>query len=643
MVPTLKRVELLAPAADVEVAKAAIDAGADAVYMGGPAFGARVRASNSLQDIERAVRYAHRYAARVFLTLNTLVYEDEMPAALELARQAYNMGVDALLIQDLGLLEAGLPPIELHASTQCHIDSVEKALFLQSLGFKRLVLARELSLREIAEISQAVKIETEAFVHGALCVSYSGQCYMSCYTTGRSGNRGECSQACRLPYDLVNGRGEVLLRNRYLLSMKDLNADAYIEDLVRAGVSCLKIEGRLKEVDYVKNVTYWYRKRLDAVLRDFPSCVKASQGEVRTDFQPDLQKTFHREYTSFNLSGKREDWAVFETPKAMGCRVGTVRKAELRRSREGFWRLDLQVCASEEEMAFSSGDGLCYVDARGDLQGGNVEKVEKSKGLFLLEMAAPSQNPAELPAEGTILYRNRDKVFDKTLQTAVFSRTLAVHGVFDAKERCFYWRDEDGNEVKAFLNEDEVQPARNPQAVPANFAAQTGKLGGTAYRLESFEYKGDEFFFVPASTLNRIRRELVEKMNDLREERYRPAASVSASVATATPVSVPQAPAPPVALDYRANCANSYAKRLYSGADAVSVEPAYELEAEKHRRQPNEVLMLCKHCIRAQTGQCLKRDKVSDKFRGDLFLRSANHKFALRFDCEACRMEVRSC
>ena len=638
MMPTRNKIELLAPAADFSVAKAAIDAGADAVYMGGPAFGARVRASNSLQDIEKTVRYAHRYASRVFLTLNTLIYEDEMPAAVELARQAYNMGVDALLIQDLGLLEAGLPPIELHASTQCHIDSVEKALFLQALGFKRLVLARELSLREIAAISKAVKIETEAFIHGALCVSYSGQCYMSCYTTGRSGNRGECSQACRLPYDLVNGRGEVLLKNRYLLSMKDLNADAYIEDLVKAGVSCLKIEGRLKEVDYVKNVTYWYRKRLDAVLRNFPTCVKASQGEVQTDFQPDLQKTFHREYTSFNLSGKREDWAVFETPKAMGCRVGKVRKAELRRNKEGFWRLDLQV---EGEVAFSSGDGICYVDARGDLQGGNVERVEKSKGLFLLEMAAPSQNAAELPMEGTMLYRNRDKIFDKTLQTAVFSRTLAVHAVFDAKERCFSWRDEDGNEVRAFLNEDEVQPARNPEAVPANFAAQTGKLGGTAYRLESFEYKGDEFFFVPASTLNRVRRDLVEKMNALREERYRPAASVAADTPVSAVAKDLAVPAP--ALDYRVNCANSYARRLYSGADAVPVEPAYELEIEKHRRQPNEPLMLCKHCIRAQVGQCLKRNKVSDKFKGDLFLRSANHKFALRFDCEACRMEVRSC
>ncbi len=630
------------------MAKAAIDAGADAVYIGGPAFGARVRASNSLQDIENTVRYAHRYAARVFLTLNTLIYEDEMSAALGLARQAYDMGVDALLIQDLGLLEAGLPPIELHASTQCHIDSVEKALFLQSLGFRRLVLARELSLREIAEISRSVQIETEAFVHGALCVSYSGQCYMSCHTTGRSGNRGECSQACRLPYDLVNGRGEVLLRNRYLLSMKDLNAEAYIGDLVRAGVSCLKIEGRLKEVDYVKNVTYGYRKRLDAVLRDFPACVKASQGEVKTDFQPDLQKTFHREYTSFNLSGKREDWAVFETPKAMGCRVGTVRKAELRRNREGFWRLGLQV-ESEPSLAFSTGDGLCYVDAGGDLQGGNVEKVGKERGIWFLEMAAPSQDSEVLPKAGTMLYRNRDKLFDKTLQAAVFSRTLAVRCVFDAGERCFYWRDEDGNEVRAFLNEDEVQPARDRGAVRGNFAAQAGKLGGTAYRLESFEYKGDEFFFVPASTLNRIRRELVEKMNGLREARYRPAAvpavppALPASERPARDVPAPPPISAPPVPDYRANCANSYARRIYSGADAVSVEPAYELEIEKHRRTPDEVLMLCKHCIRAQLGQCLKHDKVSDRFKGDLFLRSANHKFALRFDCEACRMEVRSC
>lgn len=619
--------------------------------MGGPAFGARVRASNSLQDIERTVRYAHRYAARVFLTLNTLIYEDEMPAALMLARQAYETGVDALLIQDLGLIEAGLPPIELHASTQCHIDSVEKALFLQSLGFRRLVLARELSLQQIEEITQAVKIETEAFIHGALCVSYSGQCYMSCHTTGRSGNRGECSQSCRLPYDLENGRGEVLLKNRYLLSMKDLNADAYLEDLVRAGVSCLKIEGRLKEADYVKNVTYWYRKRLDEILRDFPDVVKASQGEVRSDFQPDLQKTFHREYTSFNLSGKREDWAVLETPKAMGCRVGKVCKVETWRNREGFLRLGLQVEAlacgptvRASEVVFSAGDGLCYVDACGNLQGGNLEKAERNKGLWFLEMAAPSQDSALFPAKGATLYRNRDKIFDKTLQTAVFSRTVAVCVVFEASERRFCWRDEDGNETTASLRQDEVQPARDPEAARNHFATQTGKLGGTAYRLEKFEYKGDESFFAPASTLNRIRRELVEKMNALREERYRPMPKACPTTRTASPTAqaVRAEISAQKALDYRANCANSYARRLYSGADAVSVEPAYELETDKHRRRSGEVLMLCKHCIRAQIGQCLKRDKVSDKYKGDLFLRSANHKFALRFDCEACKMEVRS-
>ncbi len=669
-----EQVELLAPAADFLTAKAAIDAGADAVYMGGPAFGARARAGNSMEEVGKAVRYAHRYAARCYLTLNTLVYEEEIGQALALAWDAYRTGVDALLLQDLGLIEAGLPPMELHASTQCHVDSVEKALFLQGMGFKRLVLARELSLAEIRAIAKAVEIEVEAFIHGALCVCYSGQCYMSCYLNGRSGNRGDCAQSCRLPYSLTDAEGRVLVPARYLLSMKDLNADSCLEEMIAAGVSSLKIEGRLKDAGYVRNVVAYYRRRLDGILEGWPAKGKASQGDVRIEgFTPDIRKSFHRPYTRFNLLEDRDGWAAWESPKATGEEVGKVVRVLFHKPGT-YSGLGLEVEPFSSAMVFSSGDGICYKDRKGTIQGGLVEKAVREGGNWVLCMAGP-ENRQDLPAQGASFFRNRDAAFEKKLHAAVVERTLPVRISFDTKTASCRMEDGYGNKVRAVLPPDVCLPAAKDGLARENFARQLSKLGGTAYRLESLDFEGGALPFVPASALNGLRRELVSRMDALRQARYSPQGRIEASSLEAgeepsgsaflregnlgslagktacdsfsrgklAGTGFVRAEISGKKLPYRFNCANSYARKLYESLGAESAEPAFELEVPVHRARGGDVLMTCKYCIRAQLGKCLKRDELSGGFSGDLFLRSASHKFALHFDCAACRMEVRSC
>lgn len=614
---------------------AAIDAGADAVYMGGPAFGARVRAGNSLQDLEKVVRYAHRYAARCFLTLNTLIYEEQMPQALRLAQQAYDMGVDALLIQDMGLIEAGLPPIELHASTQCHITTPQKARFLESVGFKRLVLGRELSLQEIKDIAGSVQAEIETFVHGALCVSYSGQCYMSCYMNGRSGNRGECAQSCRLPYDLQNEKGQVLQQGRYLLSMKDLNADRFMEDLVDAGVNCLKIEGRLKDAVYVRNITAYYRHRLDAVLSAKPWAQRPSQGKTLCGLPSDLEKSYHREYTDFNLSGKRGDWAVFDTPKATGAKVGRILAVEKHQPGR-YSGMVLRMRPDTDKITFSKGDGLCFYGKNGRLCGKNLENFEQKGTEFLLTMQGVEEL-SELPQAGLPLFRNRDTAFENAWQQAKISRKIPVDIRIDTDSFRVKMKDAFGTEVEAGIAGAQVQEAQHADTADAALVRQFGKLGGTAYEAREITCLGKRKIFVPAAALNECRRSLVTAMNEAREAKYRPEPAVLKKN--------DQVPYPCLqgeSLSYRANVANLYAERFYRKHGAVSVQKAFELLSPQEKEKPAQLLMVCKHCIRHQLGQCLK-EKPEAAYRGDLYLCYGRHKFALHFDCAHCRMEVRTC
>ncbi len=630
-----RKLELLAPAADARVAMAAIDAGADAVYMGGPAFGARARAGNSLQDLERVVRYAHRYAARCFLTLNTLIYEQQMPQALRLARQAYEMGMDALLVQDMGLIEAGLPPIELHASTQCHITTPEKARFLESVGFKRLVLGRELSIAEIRRIAGSVQAEIETFVHGALCVSYSGQCYMSCHMGGRSGNRGECAQSCRLAYDLQDAAGKVLQKERYLLSMKDFNADAFLEELVGAGVDCLKIEGRLKDATYVRNITAWYRRRIDKIMEGNPDLVRPSQGKTVLPLRPDLQKSYHREYTTFNLSGKRGHWAVFETPKATGERVGTVKAVE-KYVPGRYSGMILRVSPDSEGMTFANGDGLCYYGENGKLCGRSLENFVKAGKDFLFTMRGVDERPA-LPVPGTVLYRNRDTVFENAWKQARIGRKVPVSIKIDTDTLSVVMDDGSGHEVRSVIDREKVQAAK---VAPKAEQAMTGaflKLGDTAYEAEKVEISGKARLFVPVSVLNECRRNLVAALDKAREEAYAPVGSEPCPAQETTYPDMSEG-----VLSYLANVANPWAEKFYRKHGAKAVQAAFELLPEKERQKPGMTLMVCKHCIRRQLGQCLK-ENPEPAYAGDLYLCHGRHKFALRFDCLRCRMEVRTC
>ena len=633
--PAIREVELLAPAADFSVACAAIDAGADAVYMGGPAFGARSRAGNRMEDVEQAVRYAHRYAAKCFLTLNTLVYENEMEQALRLARQAYEAGVDALIIQDMGLLEAGLPPIELHASTQCHITTPEKARFLEKAGFRRLILGRELSIEEIRKITASVNVPVETFVHGALCVSYSGQCYMSCYMNGRSGNRGECAQSCRLAYRLENASGKVLQKDRYLLSMKDFNAAPQLENLLATGVSSLKIEGRLKDALYVKNVTAYYRRRIDAVLEDHADWRKASQGKIYTDVWPDVEKTYHREYTSFNLEGNRAFWAVFGTPKAMGERMGRLKA--VRDYRPGrYTGLCLQVDPEQGKTAFESGDGLCYYDAAGVLRGGNVEKVQEIRNGSFVYMQAP-ENESELPIPGGFLYRNRDIRFEKDWKGAHVFRKIPVWITVDMDTLRVEMKDGLGTRVETWIETEQVQEARHADMADAALLRQLKKMGGTAYEVVEAECTGQRKIFVPAAVLNECRRSLISAMNVAREKQYFP-----------RPVPLNKDDTFPYpglrngVLDYTGNVANSWAETFYRKHGVGSVQKAFELRSVQEQHQKGQLLMLCKHCIRHQLGQCLKKGVCTPDYAQDLYLCYGKNKFALHFDCAECRMEVRS-
>lgn len=628
-------VELLAPAADAEVAMAAIDAGADAVYIGGPAFGARVRAGNSLQDLERVVRYAHRYAARCFLTLNTLIYEQQMPQALQLARQAYDMGMDALLIQDMGLIEAGLPPIELHASTQCHITTPEKARFLESVGFKRLVLGRELSVDEIGRIAASVQAEIETFVHGALCVSYSGQCYMSCYMNGRSGNRGECAQSCRLAYNLENERGEVLQKERYLLSMKDFNADAYIEDLLHAGVQCLKIEGRLKDAVYVRNITAYYRRRLDEILSKNPSVQRPSHGISEIGDLPDLQKSYHREYTGFNLLGKRGDWVVFGTPKATGEKVGRIQSVE-KYTPGRYAGMVLRVVPESQKIMFAAGDGLCYYGKNGKLCGNNLENCVTGKGGLLLTMQAP-QEEQEMPEAGGILYRNQNTEFENAWKNAKIRRKIPVDIRIDTERLLVEMCDDYGNRVESGIDAGSVQPANNPQVAESALNRAFHKMGDTAYEVRNVSIVGEKMIFVPAAVLNECRRNLVSAMDKYREEAYFPKPCEVQEEKTLLYPELKDGK-----LFYTANIANSWAEKFYRKHGAKGIEKAFELLPAKEKEEPGRVLMVCKHCIRYQLGQCLK-EHPDTAYQGDLYLCYGRHKFALRFDCAHCRMEVCTC
>ena len=524
-------IELLSPAKDLNCGMEAINHGADAVYIGAPKFGARAAAGNSLEDIRELCDYAHLYGARIYVTLNTILKEEELEEAERMIWDLWHAGTDALIVQDMGITRLNLPPIPLHASTQTDNRTPEKVRFLQAAGFTQVVLARELSLNEIRRIAEATTVPLEVFVHGALCVSYSGQCYLSAALSGRSANRGECAQYCRLPYTMVDATGAEIVTHKHLLSLKDMNRSGQLEALLDAGVSSLKIEGRLKDVDYVKNITAYYRKKLDAVLSRRPEYRRASAGRSTYTFEPVAEKSFNRGFTPFLLEGRTADITAFNTPKSLGEPVGTVKEIK----GNSFTVAGLK--------QLNNGDGLVFFNRKGELEGFRVNRVEANR-VFPLDM--PQLAPK------TPLYRNFDQVFDKLLAKPSAERRLSVKIEFLDNPFGFTLCMEDETGARIMLAEPFAKElARREQQ--DNIRTQLSKLGNTPFEASEVVVGLSENWFVPSSLLADMRRRGVEKLLEVRRARY-PRETVK-RVRPSEPI-----PFPERSLTYLGNVANGKAR-----------------------------------------------------------------------------------
>ena len=601
-----RKIELLAPAKNLECGIAAIDHGADAVYIGAPKFGARAAAVNSLEDIAALVEYAHLYNARIYVTVNTILKDEELQETEKMIWALFRAGVDALIVQDMGITGLNLPPIPLHASTQMDNRTVEKVRFLADAGFRQVVLARELSLREISKIHEACPdVPLEIFVHGALCVSYSGQCYVSQACFGRSANRGECAQFCRLPFSLVDAEGRVIVKDKHLLSLKDLNQSDELEALLDAGASSFKIEGRLKDVSYVKNVTAAYRRKLDAIFARRKEYARASSGSCRYAFNPQLDKSFSRGFTHYYLHGRTKDVFSFDTPKSLSEEMGTMKEA----------RGNYLTVAGLK--SFNNGDGVCYIDEQGRLQGFRINRVEGNK-LY------PQEMPRIKPR--TVLYRNFDQEFEKILVRKSSERRIAVSVRLTDTPFGFALTltDEDDNSVTLSLAR-EKEPARTPQE--ENLKTQLAKFGNTPFEAVRIDIDFAGNWFLPASVLADFRRQAVEKLISARRINYRRELFVLKPTAHAFPQST---------LTYLGNVMNAQAVSFYAGHGVASIAPAFE-------RAPAEkaVLMFCKHCLRYSMGWCPVHQRERSPYREPYYLVSTDGKrFRLEFDCKNCQMKV---
>lgn len=601
---TPKPLELLAPARDAETGRQAIQHGADAVYIGASGFGARKAAGNSVADIAELVTFAHQYRARVYVTVNTIVYDNELRQVERLCRELYEAGVDALIVQDMGLLEMNLPPIELHASTQCDTRTPQKARFLEDVGFSQIVLARELTLKEIEEICEAVTVPVECFVHGALCVSYSGRCHASQASCGRSANRGECAQICRLPYTLADASGKVLAKDRYLLSLKDLNASANIPEMIRAGVSSFKIEGRLKDAAYVKNITAHYRRLIDAVIEAEPErYCRSSIGKSEIGFTPDPSKSFNRGFTTYFQDSRRpRSIASILTPKSMGEEV--------------------------DAKELNNGDGISWRDRDGEFTGALVNGVTP-KGEVL------TSDGRRLPA-GTALRRTHDRLWEQKLAKPTAVRTIAVDMAID--EKGLTASDERGCLVRLPLD-----CTLDKALKPFDPEPTLSKLGNTIYRIRTFENRLPKDVFIPASSLTQLRRRVTEALDRANEATY--------------PFNYrhkenPDARYPSVRLSFADNVSNRLATDFYRRHGVREIEPAMECRAPWSDRVPrsdktpqsdkvlrSDVVMTTRHCILRELGMCLK-EKGRPRPRLPLTLFSGKYRFTAVPDCDRCEMKI---
>jgi putative protease len=630
MAADLHHLELLSPAKNADIGIEAVNHGADAVYIGGPAFGARASAGNEVQDIERLAKHAHRYGARIFVTLNTILRDDELEPARRMVQQVYDAGADALIVQDMGLLELDLPPIQLHASTQCDIRSVEKARFLGQAGFSQIVLARELTLPQIRAIADSTDANIEFFIHGALCVAYSGQCYVSHAHTGRSANRGDCSQACRLPYTVTDAQGRIVAKDKHVLSMKDNNQSENLAALIDAGVRSFKIEGRYKDMGYVKNITAHYRQLLDQILDERAGgpvpLQRASSGRCSFFFTPDPDRNFNRGSTDYFVNGRKDDIGAFDSPKHAGLPLGFVAKVHA----DAF---DVEL--HDEVQALHNGDGITYYDLQHKELIGVQVNVAKPLGGKLWRVQ-PNEEIASLKhlRAGTELHRNRDMAWDRLLEKKSAERRIGVWVRFEETAGGFALTltDEDGHEARAALahaHEDAKDPARAEAALREHLA----KFGNTIFQPIEVVLVSGARRFLPASAVNALRREAVERLEAVRVASL-PRLPRKAAVE-------PPAPFPEDTLSYLANVHNHKARDFYARHGVKVIDAAYE----SHEELGEVSLMITKHCVRYSLSLCPKQAKgvtgVQGTVRAEpLTIVNGNEKLTLKFDCKPCEMHV---
>jgi 23S rRNA 5-hydroxycytidine C2501 synthase len=602
------RIELLAPAKTADYGISAVNCGADAVYIGAPSFSARAAAANSVAEIARLAAYAHQYYARVFVAFNTILFDNELDLAQKLIWQLYEAGADAIIIQDMGILKMDLPPIELHASTQTNNYDPGRIQFLEKSGFKRIVLARELTLGQIRAVRRATTVELESFVHGALCVSFSGQCYMSEALGGRSGNRGVCAQPCRRLYDLVDANGQMIEKQKHLLSLKDLNLTDHISDMALAGITSFKIEGRLKDDNYLKNITAHYRMQLDAFLEGHSGFKRASEGVTRFDFTPDPAKTFSRGSSIYFIKGRNPDMVNFDTPKSGGEFVGTVMKSSGK---------SIEI---KNNAVLNNNDGLCYFDQEGKLNGFKVNVADGSR-LSVPEPVALSP--------GTRLYRNYDHAFTEIIRNSRLVRKIPIDISVSGSE----------DELELAISGDDNAPycmsfpieritARQPEKVQQLLKTQMVRSGDTLFEVRNIMVNWPYPSFLTVAQINQIRREFLAAymIHRLQHRKFNTAKKMWDDV-----------PLPVKTVDFTWNVSNRLSKLFYEGHGAESIEPAVEIT----RNYAGKRLMTMKHCLKYQLGYCPHEKKhTPSAFAEPLFLVDGNRRFRLEFDCRECRMNL---
>ncbi len=606
-----KKIEILAPAKDLIHAMAAINSGADAVYIGAPQFGARSNANNSIEDVAELVQYAHLFYAQVFVVINTILYDNELETCRQMIWKLYEIGVDALIIQDMAILEMELPPIVLHASTQANNRDADKIKFLKEAGIKRVVLARELNLHQIKEISDVSDVELEFFVTGALCVSFSGNCYMSVANGERSANRGSCAQNCRLPYNLIDGNGDTLIKNSHLLSIKDFDVSDQIPNLIEAGICSFKIEGRLKDIVYVKNNVSYLRQKLDAFLvENSDKYTKASSGKCTFTFDSALNRTFNRGYTDYFVNERHSSIGSWESPKSKGQYIGKL----------------IQTVGNSYEIEnghlLNNGDGLCFINDNNEADGIYVNRAENG---FVYP------NVLKEIKEGTFIYRNNDAAFIKIVEredSAV--RKISTTLLLSENEKGFELKatDEDGN-VSVVTLEHPKEPTKNNESIAENFKINLAKTGFTPYTADEIHIDFTGNWFLPISKINEMRRAVFEQLSEIRLANYK--REEHQIVKTSHPY-------PESKLDFTYNVANKVARKFYERHGVTEIEKAFELQWDPGKSR----VMTTKYCIKYELEKCPKyhKDTLGVKVKEPLVLKQGELEYKLKFNCKPCEMEI---